>query len=511
MTSLHRYLLCALASVLTAAFANADEPALRLSLDDAVRLALAQNLTIQTQRIDPQIRDLSVAQARGAWTPAFQTTFSGGTSNVPSTSIFAGAQGTLTVDQFNGAVGASQLLPWGASYGVGWNNARVRSNSPFDTPNPAVLSTLTGSYVQPLLKDFRIDGARQQLRLMKASRDMSDIQMEQTILGTIRSVKIAYWALAYATSSLAVRRQSLDLARDSLRVSRARLRAGMMAPVDIAEVESEVAQREEAVIVAEAAIGRAEDRLRALILDPAAPDFWTAKLELSDPAAGAALHPVDVNAAVRNAMTARTDLRSARKGIDAIDVNTEFARNQRLPDVRAAVGYTLAGQGGTARQFGSGFPPSVVGQRDIGYASALNSLFGSSAPSWSVSLTVGYPIGAAAANAAVARATLERTQALGRIRNLELQIAAEVRDAGRQVNANAKRIEATAAARVLAERRLEAEEKRFAAGMSTAFVVFQAQRDLTQARNAELRAVLDYKTSIVEFESIQATPSKEEL
>jgi outer membrane protein len=510
MKYLHRYMLCAAAGLLAAASANADDSSRRLSLDDAVRLALAQNLTIQTQRLDPQIRDLSIAQARGAWTPAFQTTFNDGTSNVPSTSVFAGARGLLTIDQFNAAVGASQLLPWGASYSGGWNNARVRSNSPFDTPNPAVSSTLTGSYVQPLLKDFRIDAARQQLRLMKTSREMSDIQLQQTILRTVRSVKLAYWALAYATSSLAVQRQSLELARDSLRISRARLRAGMMAPVDVAEAESEVAQREEAVIVAEAAIGRAEDRLRALILDPAAPDFWTSKLEPID-SADADVRPVDIDAAVRNAMTERTDLRSARKGIDAIDVNVQFSRNQRLPDVRAAIGYALAGQGGTAWQFGSGFPPPAIGQRDIGYASALNTLFGGSFPSWSVSLTIGYPIRAFAANAAVARATLERVQALGQIRNLELQATTEVRDAGRQVNANAKRIEATAAARVLAEHRLEAEEKRFAAGMSTAFVVFQTQRDLTQARNAELRAMLDYKTSIAEFESIQATPSKEEL
>ena len=98
--------------------------------------------------------------------------------------------------------------------------------------------------------------------------------------------------------------------------------------------------------------------------------------------------------------------------------------------------------------------------------------------SWRVSLSVSYPIGASAAEANVARVRLERAQAETRIRNLELQIATEVRDASRQVTTNAKRIDATKAARELAERRLESEENRFAAGLSTSFLVFQAQRDL---------------------------------
>jgi outer membrane protein len=107
----------------------------------------------------------------------------------------------------------------------------------------------------------------------------------------------------------------------------------------------------------------------------------------------------------------------------------------------------------------------------------------------------------------VARARLQRAQAQIRIRDLELRIVTEVRDAGRRVDMNSKRIDATKAACQLAERRLESEEKRFAAGLSTSFLVFQAQRDLAQARNAELRATFDYNTSVVEFEVIQEAPA----
>ena len=85
-------------------------------------------------------------------------------------------------------------------------------------------------------------------------------------------------------------------------------------------------------------------------------------------------------------------------------------------------------------------------------------------------------------------------------------MATEVREAGRQVLTNQRRVETTRVARQLGERRLEAEERKFAAGTSTSFFVFQAQRDLAQARINELRAILDYSRSVVDLETVQEAP-----
>jgi outer membrane protein TolC len=87
-----------------------------------------------------------------------------------------------------------------------------------------------------------------------------------------------------------------------------------------------------------------------------------------------------------------------------------------------------------------------------------------------------------------------------------MQVATQVRDAGRQVQTNQKRVDSARAARQLAERRLEAEEKKFAAGIQISFFVFQAQRDLAQARTSEIRAIADYNKSLVDFEAVQETP-----
>ena len=148
----------------------------------------------------------------------------------------------------------------------------------------------------------------------------------------------------------------------------------------------------------------------------------------------------------------------------------------------------------------------MIGEVVRSYSDVLGNVFSSDFPTWRVSLNVTYPIGTSNADASLARTRIEKTQSETSLRQLELNVATQVRDSGRQLVANSKRVEATLAARVLAERRLEAEEKKFAAGMSTSFEVFQAQRDLAQARSTALRAVLDYAQSQVDFETVQIAP-----
>jgi outer membrane protein len=127
-------------------------------------------------------------------------------------------------------------------------------------------------------------------------------------------------------------------------------------------------------------------------------------------------------------------------------------------------------------------------------------------PTWTVGLTVGYPIGTSAAETSLARAKLQSSQAGMQLKNLNLQIVTQVRDVARQVGTNEKRVERARAFRELSERRLDAEQKKFAAGIETNFFVFQAQRDLSQARTDEARAMADYNKSLVDFEAVQQAP-----
>ena len=138
---------------------QAERDVRRLSIDDAVRLALEHNLNLQVERLNPQIQDLSTALVRTWWTPNLTATVNNGRFNVPTSTIFAGTQGTLTREERGATVGWDQLLPWGASYKVAWDNSRVCSNTLLDTPNPGLSSTVTASYVQPLVRNLTIDTA----------------------------------------------------------------------------------------------------------------------------------------------------------------------------------------------------------------------------------------------------------------------------------------------------------------------------------------------------------------
>lgn len=479
----------------------------RLSADEAVKLALEHNLGVRAARLGPQVQDLSVAQFLAAWNPAFTSSVAGSSTDTPISSFLMGPLGSKNTDrQLTSNVGFRQnLRRGGSSYSIGWDNSRATTTNVFANFSPQTNSSLSLSFVQPLLRNFAIDSSRQQLEVGRKNRDISDLELETSVVTTTRSVRHAYWDLAYAIETLTVQKQSLDLARESLRNTRSRVEIGTQAPIDVVEAEAEVAQRDEAVIVAEAAIERAEDALRTLILDPAAPDFWTTKLEPTDRPPFSPLK-VDVESAVQRAIEQRTDLQQTRKTLEANDISIRFFRNQTLPEVTAQVDYGLIGVGGTQALRGDGFPGPIIGRSTRGFGTVLGDVFGNNFPRWTAALNISYPIGHTQQEANLARARLQQSQSQIQLRNQQVQVTSQVRDAARTLQTNQKRVASTTASRQLAERKLEAEQKKIAAGQSTSFFVFQAQRDLAQAQNNELRAILDYNKSVVDFDTVQQVP-----
>jgi outer membrane protein len=483
----------------------------RLSVDDAVRLAVEQNLGIRIERLNPQIQDVTIAQTRATWAPTLTSNLANTSTDSAATSVFAGGQNKVTDSRFETSFGVRQVLPTGGDYTLNWNSTRSTSSNFFNTFDPQLRSNVAFDFTQPLLRNFKIDNVRQQLALNQKIREVTDVTLQATITQTIRNVKNAYWDLAFAINNLNAQRQSLDLAKRLLADNEKRVQIGTMAPIDIVEAQSEVARNDETVIVAEAAIKAAEDRLRALIFDPSSADFWTITIEPSDAAPFQAL-AVDVQAAVQRAIENRTDLKQARNNLEQNDIGIQYLRNQILPEVNANVTYGVTGIGGTRYQpvslsaiSGGGVPTRIVDSQRS-YGAVLSDIFTNAFPTWTFGVQIGYPIGTSTQEANLARARLQNSQAQTELQNLELQVTTQVRDAARNVQTNQKRVDSTRAARELAERRLEAAEKKFAAGIETSFFVFQAQRDLAQARTNEVRAISDYNKSLVDFEAVQEVP-----
>jgi outer membrane protein TolC len=216
---------------------------------------------------------------------------------------------------------------------------------------------------------------------------------------------------------------------------------------------------------------------------------------------------VDVDGAVRRALANRTDVQLSKNTLARNEISIKYFRNQVLPDVSAQATYRSNAVGGVFLSPVSltslGAPRSVVATH--GFGSVLGDVLTSSFPTWTVGLTMSYPLGTSQQETNLARARLQYSQEQAQLKNLEMQVTTQVRDAGRQVQTNQKRVDSARAARELGERRLEAEEKKFAAGIQISFFVFQAQRDLAQARTNEIRAIADYNKSLVDFEAIQET------
>jgi outer membrane protein len=330
------------------------------------------------------------------------------------------------------------------------------------------------------------------------------VRLQEDIVRTSAQAETAYWSLVAARASVDVQQRALDLALELERTNRARVDVGQSPPLDLVTARAEVAQRRENLIVARTDVLQTEDVLRALVFNPKRPDFWTAHLEPAD-----AVPPVgpapDVDAAVRHALDARPDIAEVRKQIQISDTNVALSKNQTLPDLRLQATYVTNGLGGSKLVRTGGFPGTIVGFENTTFGSVLSQTFSGDFPTWTLGFTLKYPIGKSAEEANLARARLEREQAAARLQSTELVAVREVRDAALRVEQNRQRIETAQLGRELAEQRLDAEQKRFEVGMSTSFLVIQAQRDLAIARNNELQANLAYQLAVIAFGAVQTT------
>jgi outer membrane protein TolC len=477
----------------------------RLTLEEAVTLAVQNNLGLQVARFNPELQDLQLALARTAWNPALTTRFQQNGSTQPSTGFLSGTTTSQHTNRFSNNTSLEAVLPTGGQYSIGWDSSRTTSNSILTNFPTNISSNLSFTFSQPLLRGFKVDATRNQLLITEKNREIADVNLQQQIATTSRSVRNAYWDLAYARAALQVAQQSLDLANQSLRDTRSRVEIGTTPPIDVVEAQSEVASREEAVIVAESNIQTAEDTLRALVYDPKSPDFWTLHIEPTELPTFAAAN-VDVDSAVQTALAKRLDLQASKKSLEANDVNIRYLRNQTLPDVTAEMDYGLAGVGGLQVQRSGLFGGDIVSTTSRSYGSTLADLLGNDFPTWTASVNIRYPIGHTQQEASLAQARLQYNQTMTQLKNQELQVATQVRQAARAVVTNQKRVDTNRAARELAEQRLTAEQRKFAAGTSTNFQVFQAQRDLAQARSNELQAILDYQRSVVDLDTVQQVP-----
>jgi len=487
-----------------------NRPVVALTLDDAVKFALDRNLDIAVQRLNPEINDIAVASIASIYRPAVTSTIAAASQSTPANSAIAGSNTpgapiNTTTDTYNG--GLAQNIPWGGgSAAITLNNNRGTTTSLNALYNPAFNTNWSGSYTQPLLRNFRIDSTRQQLQVTKINRDISDVQLRSTITNTVSNVRNAYWDYVFAVQAVEVTKQSLDLAERLVRDNQTRVEVGTMAPIDVVQAQSQAATARQNLVGAQSTMRTAELALKRLIVGGTADPNWGVRL---DPVDRPEFTPqtFDIEAVVRRALSERTDLEIAKKNTEINDVTLKYLQDQMKPQADLVANYGVIGLGGTqlVKAVGAGVNSQPIGFVPGGYIDALSPLFRNDFPRWTLQLNFSYPIGLSAQQANVARARVQLNQAQAQIKQVELQVATDVTNATLTAQSNTERVQAAQAARELAQKQLEAEQSKFEVGMSTNYNVIQAQRDLATAQNNELQAILNYRKSLVEVERLQQT------
>ena len=500
--------------------AGQTRPTVRLSLEDAVKLALDRNLDIAVQRLNPQINDIAIASALSVYRPTATSTLNAQSTSTPANNTLAGSNTPgspveNSLSTFNG--GIAQSLPWlGSSLAVTLNNNRQATSSLNTLYNPTYNTNWSAVYTQPLLRNLRIDSSRRTIQVSKLNRDISDVQLRATITNTLSNVRNAYWDYVFSVQAVEVAQQSVNLAEQLVKDNQTRVEVGTMAPIDVVQAQSQAATARQNLAVAQQTMLTAELALKRLIVSGTQDANWNVRL---DPTDRPDFSPVaiDVEAAVRRALSERTDLEIAKKNVEVNDSTLKFLRDQLKPQADLVTTYGVVGLGGSQliTTGGTGVNRVVTGSVPGGYGDALSTMFGHGCPTstaiatcfprWTVQLNFSYPLGLSAQEASVARARVQLNQVEAQTRQIELQIATDVTNASVIAQTNIERVQAAQAARELAQKQLEAEQSKFEVGMSTNYNVIQSQRDLVTAQNNELQAVLNYRKALVELERLQQT------
>lgn len=476
---------------------------LDLGIEESVALALERNLDIAVERLNPGAFDYSLAALRAQFNPTLTSNIGqNNTVNIPTSQLVGGNR--VTVDALTYNFGTQQIMPWGGgNYSVSFNNRKQDSDNRFITFNPQFNTTLQASIVQPLLRGFRTDNTRTQLLVTSINRDISEIQLRTTVTNTLAGVRNAYWDLVFFVQAVDVARRSLQLADKLVEDNRIRVEVGTLAPIDVVQAEAEAATRRQALALVEAQAQTAELALKRLIVSGTDDPRWRARLNPTD-RPSLQNEPINLEEALRNALASRTDLAQSKRSLEISETSLALFRDQSRPQANLVANYGLQGIGGTFLER-AGQGGDVISTVPGGYGDALAFLRNREFPTWNVSLQIAYPIGTNPAEANFQRQRITLEQSRTQLRQVELNIATQVTNTALQVEANWKRVEASRAARELAQRRLEAEQSKFEVGLSTNFFVVQAQRDLADVENVELRAILDYRKSLVDFERVQQT------
>jgi outer membrane protein TolC len=451
-----------------------------LSLDDAIRQALAKNFAIKVEQIGPAIAAARVTESLGKFDPVLSGSYSDEFNRNPllTTSPLTGLRDTTTdqTDTYGG--GLSGLLPWGMTYQLGGSVTNARGTANAYADNFASFAGVSGT--QPLLRDFGFGPTLTSIRVAQANHRISEWQFQQTVIDIVTGVIFAYNELNFAYANLRSATRSRDLAAQLVAENEKRFKVGTMSEYDVTSARARVANREEAILIAERAARDAENALKQLVTDEKGPRLLEQRLAI-DPLPPAPIVVVDAAADFRLALEKRPDYQQARLVLQRDRLSSRYERNQLLPRVDLVGSYGYNGY-------------------DANRAISRRQVQDQDYRSYTWGVVVSVPLTFTTERGRSRAARLQAEQSATELERIEQDIVVRVGNAAGQIETTQKRIRAAREARKLAQATLDAEEKRLRAGQSSTFFVLQQQETLSELEVSELRAQADYQNALAEYD-----------
>jgi outer membrane protein TolC len=477
-----------------------EEGNLVLTLEDCILRAMRDNLQVAVEVYNPEIAGADLTQATEQFLPSLEFSMGKNHSESPSYWWIQGSE-TVISRYRDYSLAVTQKIPTGGSFSVSLEGYRSQTNEAFQLINPRFGSTLRFDFTQPLLKDFGFKISRKDILIARNNLEISRNQFRGVLMDMVYRVQEAYWNLVYAIEDVRVKRQSLQLARDLLTKNRKAVEFGKMAPLEILNAEAEVASREADILQAETLIRKQEDLLKTLLNLSVMDDAERNRI-LPSESPGFIRREISFEAAVEAALHNRPDLIVSDRKVETREINMSSARNRLLPDLSLNLSYWSPGISGDRILYLNDNPYTgvVVGTEKGASGTSLGDALRLLYNNWSVGLTLSFPLGNVLTRAEYVRARMELEQSRVEREDGRRQVLLEVRDAVRDVETNAKRVEAYRVSRELAEKRLEAEVKKFDVGLTTNYFVLQYQEELANARSLEIKALVDYNLALARLD-----------
>ena len=456
-------------------------PTQALSLEDAVRLAIARGHSVRIERFNVPIARAGLSEAWGKFDAKITASYSESLDQTPLTPFSTPglARSYLGERSDTSSVGLEGLAPWGLSYRFGADARKLRNEGSYSLNADGTSAWAGLSVTLPLLRDFG-PASMTQVRVARTNLSISEWEFRSSLEDTVDRVIYAYTELVLAESRLRIADKSLELARRLSSENKRRQEVGTMSEYDVLSAEARVAFREEASMQAIRGADYARNALRALISEAGVDVLSAPSIIVSAPSLPpeSAVNPA---ADLHVALEKRPDYRRAqlvcRRGAE----ERGLAINQLLPRVDLVGSYGYNGLG-------------AVG------ATASSDIRSRDNPNWSAGMQVSIPIGSSAERGRYRSATLRLRQNEATLKKLEQDIALQIANAAAQLDSTRHRVVAASRARELNQRALEAELKKLNAGTGSTFSVLYQQDQLGYAEDTEAYARAAHTRATSEYD-----------